>query len=105
MEEQGCDTIKTILLQDNKSAMLLEENGKQSLSKRTRHINIRYFFITDCIKCKEFKIDFCPTDEMWADFLTKPLQGKKFTVMRQVLMNLGSKEQVERQADSAEKEK
>ena len=42
---------------------------------------------------------------MWADFLTKPLQGKKFTAMRQVLMNLDGKEQVEKQADSAEKEK
>ena len=47
MEEQRYGGTKTILLQDNKSAMLLEENGKQSSSKRTRHINIRYFFITD----------------------------------------------------------
>ena len=82
MEEQGCDITKPILLWDKKSAMLLEENGKQSSSKRTRHINIRYFFITDCIKCKEFQIDYCKTEEMWADFLTKPLQGKKFAVMR-----------------------
>ena len=103
MEEQGCDTTKTILLQDNKSVIFVEENGKQSSSKRTRHINIRYFFITDCIKCKEFQIDYCPSEEMWSDFLRKPLRGKKFMVMRQVLMNLGSKEQVERQADSAEK--
>ena len=42
---------------------------------------------------------------MWADFLTKPLQGKKFMVMRQILMNLESKEQVERQTDGVEKEK
>ena len=35
----------------------------------------------------------------------KPLQGKKFMVMRQILMNLGNKEQAERQADSTEKEK
>ena len=41
---------------------------------------------------------------MWADFLTKPLQGKKFTVMRQILMNLESKEQVEKQVESTENE-
>jgi hypothetical protein len=33
--------------QDNKSSILLEKNGKASSSKCTKHINIRYFFITD----------------------------------------------------------
>ena len=40
---------------------------------------------------------------MWADFLTKPLQGKKFMKIRQIPMNLKSKEQVEIQADDAER--
>ena len=44
MEEQGYGATQTVLLQDNKSAILLEENGIQSSSKRTRHINISYFF-------------------------------------------------------------
>ena len=29
----------------------------------------------------------CPTEEMWADILMKPLQGKAFRVMRSKLMN------------------
>ena len=96
MEEQGYGATQTILLQDNKSVMLLEENGKQSSSKRTR-----YFFITDSIRCREFQIQYCPTDEMWADFLTNPLQGKQFMKLRQILMNLKGKEQVEKQVDDA----
>ena len=36
--------------EDNKSMILLAENGKSSSSKRTRHINIHYFFIADKIK-------------------------------------------------------
>jgi hypothetical protein len=44
---QGYGVIENLLLQDNKSSILLERNGKASSGKRTRHINICYFFITD----------------------------------------------------------
>ena len=35
------------IYQDNKSTILLAENGKQSSSWRTRHLNIHYFFVTN----------------------------------------------------------
>ena len=38
---------RNVILQDNKSSILLENNGKASAGKQMRHINIRYFFITD----------------------------------------------------------
>jgi hypothetical protein len=41
---------KNIILQDNTSTIQLENNGRRSSGKRTRHINIRYFYITDQIK-------------------------------------------------------
>ena len=66
------------MLQDNKSTILLEKNGKASSWKRTRHINIRYFFITDQANMKEISIEWCPTKDMVADFMTKPLQGSHF---------------------------
>ncbi len=44
---QGYGVIENLLLQDNKSSILLERNRKASSGKRTRHINIVYFFITD----------------------------------------------------------
>jgi hypothetical protein len=47
LEAQGYTCHDTIIYQDNKSAILLEKNGKKSSSKRMKHINIRYFFITD----------------------------------------------------------
>ena len=50
MEEQGYKINKNILYQDNKSTILLENNRKLSSGKRTRAINIRYFFLTDQIK-------------------------------------------------------
>jgi hypothetical protein len=70
---QGYGVTKNLLLQDNRSSMLLERNGKASSRKWTQHINIWYFFITDRVNMKEVQIKWCPTKEMVADFMTKPL--------------------------------
>ena len=43
LEEQGQDIKQNIIYQDNKSAMLLEVNGRKSAGKRCRALNIRYF--------------------------------------------------------------
>ena len=69
--EQGYGIVENLLLQDNKSSIFLEKNGNASSGKRTRHINIRYFFITDWVNMKEVSIDWCPTKSMRADFMTK----------------------------------
>ena len=58
---QGYGIIEKLLLHDNKSAILLERNGKASSSKRTRHINIRYFFVCDRVDMKEISVQWCPT--------------------------------------------
>ena len=60
------------------SSMRLEKNGKASSTKRTRHIDIRYYFITDRVKAGKVDIQYCPTEDMMADFFTKPLQGSLF---------------------------
>jgi hypothetical protein len=73
--------------QDNMSTMLLAKNGRASSSKRTRHINIRYYFITDRIGRHEVQVKYCPTDDMIADFYTKPLNGGKFRKFRNLIMN------------------
>ena len=88
MRAQGWSISETVVYQDNRSAILLENNGKLSSSNRTKHINVRYFFVKDCIERKELKIEFCGTDSMWADFYTKPLQGKKFKEFRKIILNL-----------------
>jgi hypothetical protein len=67
--------------------MSLEKNGRVSSSKRTKHIKAKYFLIKDYYDAEEIDIKFCPTDEMWADILTKPLQGQRFRDMRAFLQN------------------
>ena len=76
---------KSMIYQDNKSAILLEKNGKISSSKQTKHIHMRYYFIQDRWKKGKVDIKYCPTDEMIGDFFTKPLQGKTFVKFRESL--------------------
>ncbi len=87
---QGYEVTENLLLQDNKSSMLLERDGKASSGKRTRHINIRYFFVTDRVNMKEVEIKWCPTKDMVADFMTKPLQGSHFRRLRDLIMGMTS---------------
>ena len=86
MEAQGYKIEKNILYQDNKSTILLETNGKRSSSKRTRALNIRYFFLTDQVEKGNLLIEYCPTKEMIGDYMTKPLQGHLFKKFRDLIM-------------------
>ncbi len=88
LKAQGYMVVDNILHQDNISAILLEQNGKMSSGKRTKHITIRYFFVTYKIKSREISTKRCPTGEMIADFLTKPLQGAAFIKFRDLLMGV-----------------
>jgi hypothetical protein len=86
MMEQGYD-LETLIKEDNRSMMLLMKNGKLSSGKRTKHIDFRYFYVKDLIDRGIVKISHCVTEDMIADFLTKPLQGKRFTKLRDIILN------------------
>lgn len=88
LTEQGYDLRDNIIYQDNQSSLLLASNGKASSGKRTRHINIRFFFVADRAKSGELDIQYCPTYKMVADFFTKPLQGNKFKELRAIVLNM-----------------
>ena len=66
--------------------MRLERNGRQSCGQKSRHIDVRYFFIKDRIKSGNIDLQYCPTEVMLADFFTKPLQGKQFKLLRSAVM-------------------
>ena len=82
IECQGYNIDKYIIFQDNMSALSLEKNGCVLSSKQTKHIKAKYFLIKDYYDAREIDVKFCPTDGMWADVLTKPLQGQKLRDMR-----------------------
>jgi len=73
--------------QDNKSMILLAESRRASSSKRTRHLNVWYYFVTDQIEKGYVKVAFCPMADMLADFFKKPLQGALFVCMQDQILN------------------
>jgi hypothetical protein len=85
---QGFEVHDNVVFQDNHSTILLAKNGKASSGHRTRHIDIRYFFVSDQIARKELQVEYCPTGDMVADFFTKPLQGSLFRKLHKIILNL-----------------
>ena len=86
LEAQGYKIQESFFEQDNESAIKLEKNGRISAGPKSRHINIRYFWIKDRSVDEGITIRHCPTLEMLGDFFTKPLQGNLFRTFRNVLL-------------------
>ena len=63
------------------------KSGKTT-SERTRHIAIKFYFISDRYQSKEIDVEYIQTDQMIADALTKPLQGEKFRKFRNLILNI-----------------
>jgi hypothetical protein len=86
LEAQGHNVSESFLEQDNESAIKLEKNGRTSAGPRSRHIDIRFFWIKDRTSSAGITIRHCPTLQMLGDFFTKPLQGALFRRFRDVLL-------------------
>ena len=71
------DIREVVLMQDNTSTILLENNGRASSTKQTKHIDIWYFYVKK-VDSKDVIVEYCPTEHMRADFFTKPLHGNLF---------------------------
>ena len=86
LEAQGHHLDNNIFFQDNLSAMKLERNGLRSCGQKSRHIDVRHFWIMDRIRSGDIDLRHCPTEDMLADYFTKPLQGAAFQRFRSVIM-------------------
>ena len=75
--------------QDNMSSIQLERNGWKPSSKRTKNINVGYFYIIDRLKAGDInRIIYKPTGDMESNYLTKALQGKACHTHCKTLMGL-----------------
>ena len=82
------DVGPTTILQDNQATMKMIDNGR-STSSRSKHIAIRYFWLKERTTTGEVKLKYCPTEDMVADILTKPLQGELFLKLRSLILGHG----------------
>ena len=65
----------TIVKIDNQGGLALAKN--ESVNRRTKHIDVRYHFTREAIVNKKVALEYCPTTEMLADMMTKPLGPTK----------------------------
>jgi KUP system potassium uptake protein len=72
--------IESTLFMDNKPAINLIQNNKPA--QTMKHLSIKFHSVRDKIKNGEYKIKYCPTNDMLADIFTKSLDKIKFTILR-----------------------
>ena len=87
LEAQGYKGVKHVIDQDNQSTLKLAKNGRTSAGKRTRHMNVRYFYITDQVDKGYVTVEYRPTKQMTSDYMTKPLQGALMRHHHRTIMN------------------
>ena len=58
--------------------MKLEKNGRGLCGQKSRHVDVRFFWIKDRIRSGNIDLRYCPTEDMMADYFTKPLRGAAF---------------------------
>jgi hypothetical protein len=79
------NTNESVLYQDNQGAIFIENNTTNKA--RTKHIDVRYHFIRQHVQAGRINVEFCPSNRMTADILTKPLNTDAFIGHRAKLMN------------------
>lgn len=73
----GSPMDKLTLFEDNQSAIQMTKNPQ--FHGRTKHIEIKYHFIRELVSNKVVQLQYCPTEEMIADMLTKGLSSDQFS--------------------------
>jgi hypothetical protein len=82
-KEIGFKIESTILCGDNQGAIFIGSNP--TTEKRTKHIDIRFHYIRECIEEGKIILYYIPTKEQIADILTKNLSFDKFKYLRSKL--------------------
>ena len=69
---------------DNQSTIAVSKNGVRS--ERTKHVDVKYHFVTEAVEAGVVKLKWVPTTEQEADIFTKALAAPVFQLLRQQLM-------------------
>ena len=87
--DYGYKLSKVPLLCDNESAIRMVDNPIEH--SRTKHVAIRYHFLSDHQQRGDIEIAYVSTKEQLADIFTKPLDEKTFSKLRNELNILDSR--------------
>jgi len=82
-EELGIDHKKTVLYDDNQDAIAVIKANTGGF--KVKGIDLKYQKVRDYVERKEFAIEYCPSEEMIADIVMKPLGPTQFRKLRSLL--------------------
>ena len=82
LHELGVHKVKSsaLIMQDNQSTVAIATNPEAY--DRTKRIDIRHHFVRDCVDSGLIQLQYCPSKQMVADILTKPLTQVRFEELR-----------------------
>jgi hypothetical protein len=69
---------------DNQSTIAVSKNGIKG--SRTKHVDVKYHFITETVEAGTVQLKWVPTGEQQADIFTKALSTAVFEHFRRALM-------------------
>ena len=69
---------------DNQSTIAVSKNGIKG--ERTKHVDVKYHFITETVENGVVQLKWIPTTEQQADIFTKALGAPVFELLRRALM-------------------
>ena len=98
LREIGYDiSNQNIIHTDNQGAIALAHNPEHHA--RTKHVDIQYHFVRNCVEDGTTRLEYCPTEDMVADDLTKALGPERHRKLAR-MMGMG----VWQKSDEKEKE-
>ena len=80
LEELGYPQKKIIIFEDNQSCITMLQQEPRNFHSKSRHVRVKWAFFREEYAKRTVKLRFCPTHNMLADLLTKPLGGKVNTL-------------------------
>jgi hypothetical protein len=92
LTELGYPQEPVAILEDNQSCITMMQQEPRNFQSKSRHIRIKWGFFRQLYKQGLMYLKHCPTDQMPADLLTKPLGGVLFRRHAKTLQNFDAVE-------------
>ncbi len=74
----------TMIIEGNQACIALSRNS--IVNNRSKHIDITYHFNREKVESGEVDLKYCPTKEMIADVMTKPLPAPQHRELTMLMM-------------------
>jgi hypothetical protein len=72
--------------EDNQSCIALSKNSMTT--GRSKHMDVRYHFCREKVESGDIEVQYCATENMLADVLTKPLVSARHSKLCNAIMGL-----------------